>query len=236
MHGRRVDACHPEVFESADDAAVIVAEYEAVTHEQPGHGDKRDGDEAHHDHVQYAGRADHAAVEQGKAWSHQQDHRRGGQQPCGCGRIDLLHFGLPPGTEKSIGRGSVRLDEVLIGARRSRAALALVLGSGLGASVGELCSARQSLSRQSCPIFIPGHSVIGRFATLDSSSVMWPLKPGSMKPAVECVKRPRRPRLDLPSRRPARSFGRVHAPASNRARTRRDAGRRARPLSARPSW
>lgn len=41
---------------------------------------------------------------------------------------------------------------------------------------------------------MPGHSVIGRLATLDSSSVMWPLKPGSMKPAVECVSSPRRPR------------------------------------------
>ena len=29
-----------------------------------------------------------------------------------------------------------------------------------------------SRNRQSCPIFIPGQSVIGRFATFDSSSVM----------------------------------------------------------------
>jgi len=29
-----------------------------------------------------------------------------------------------------------------------------------------------SRSRQNCPIFIPGHSVMGRFATLDSSSVI----------------------------------------------------------------
>jgi hypothetical protein len=35
-----------------------------------------------------------------------------------------------------------------------------------------------------CPIFMPGYSVIGRLATLDSSSVMCPEKPGSMKPAV----------------------------------------------------
>src|SRR6266496_1116059 len=62
---------------------------------------------------------------------------------------------------------------------------------------------------QSWPIFMPGQSVIGRFATFDSSRVMCPEKPGSMKPAVECVSRPRRPSDDLPSRRPARSSARV---------------------------
>ena len=34
------------------------------------------------------------------------------------------------------------------------------------------------------PIFIPGYSVIGRLATFASSSVMWPSKPASTKPAV----------------------------------------------------
>ena len=56
---------------------------------------------------------------------------------------------------------------------------------------------------QSCPIFMPGQSVIGRFATLDSSSVTCPEKPGSMKPAVECVSSPSRPSGLLPSSRPA---------------------------------
>ncbi len=56
---------------------------------------------------------------------------------------------------------------------------------------------------------MPGHSVIGRLATLDSSRVMWPVKPGSMKPAVEWVSSPSRPSEDLPSSRPARSSGRV---------------------------
>ena len=50
---------------------------------------------------------------------------------------------------------------------------------------------------QSWPIFMPGQSVIGRFATLDSSSVTWPEKPGSMKPAVECVSSPSRPSSTL---------------------------------------
>ena len=54
---------------------------------------------------------------------------------------------------------------------------------------------------------MPGHSLIGSVATLDSSSVTWPVKPGSMKPAVEWVSRPRRPSDDLPSSRPARSSG-----------------------------
>ena len=44
--------------------------------------------------------------------------------------------------------------------------------------------------KQSCPIFMPGQSLIGRVATLDSSRVTWPEKPGSTKPAVEWVSRP----------------------------------------------
>ena len=62
----------------------------------------------------------------------------------------------------------------------------------------------------SCPTFMPGHSEMGRLATFDSSRVMWPVKPGSMNPAVECVSRPRRPSEDLPSRRPARCGGMVN--------------------------
>jgi hypothetical protein len=34
---------------------------------------------------------------------------------------------------------------------------------------------------------MPGHRTIGRLATLDNSSVMCPVNPGSTKPAVECV-------------------------------------------------
>ena len=43
----------------------------------------------------------------------------------------------------------------------------------------------------------------GNVDTLDSSSVIWPSKPGSMKPAVEWVRMPRRPSELLPSRRAA---------------------------------
>ena len=49
--------------------------------------------------------------------------------------------------------------------------------------------------------------MIGRLATFASSSVMWPSKPASMKPAVEWISSPSRPRLDLPSTRPTRSSG-----------------------------
>ena len=56
---------------------------------------------------------------------------------------------------------------------------------------------------------MPGHNLIGSVATLDSSKVTCPEKPGSMKPAVECVKSPSRPSDDLPSRRPAMSSGSV---------------------------
>ncbi len=49
--------------------------------------------------------------------------------------------------------------------------------------------------------------MIGRFATFDSSSVTWPSQPGSMKPAVEWMSRPRRPSDDFPSSRATRSSG-----------------------------
>src|ERR1041384_8146618 len=65
---------------------------------------------------------------------------------------------------------------------------------------------------QSWPIFMPGQSLIGRVATVDSSSVTWPEKPGSMKPAVAWGSQPSRPSDDLPPRRggePGRGLGRV---------------------------
>src|SRR3954465_3320476 len=62
---------------------------------------------------------------------------------------------------------------------------------------------------QSWPIFMPGQSVIGRLATLESSSVMWPENPGSTKPAGEGGGSPRRPSELLPSSRAAMSPGRV---------------------------
>src|SRR6266536_4067209 len=54
---------------------------------------------------------------------------------------------------------------------------------------------------------IPGYRVIGRLATLDSSRVTWPWKPGSRNPAVEWVSSPSRPNDDFPSSRAARSGG-----------------------------
>src|ERR1022692_2286226 len=54
---------------------------------------------------------------------------------------------------------------------------------------------------------MPGHSLIGSVATLESSSVTCPENPGSIQPAVECVSRPSRPRELLPSSRPAMSSG-----------------------------
>ena len=56
---------------------------------------------------------------------------------------------------------------------------------------------------------MPGHSLIGRVATLDSSRVTCPLKPGSMKPAVAWVSSPSRPIELLPSTRAATSSGSV---------------------------
>ncbi|SKF62479.1 Uncharacterised protein [Mycobacteroides abscessus subsp. abscessus] len=51
--------------------------------------------------------------------------------------------------------------------------------------------------------------MIGSVATFDSSRVTWPVKPGSMKPAVEWVSSPSRPSDDLPSSRAAMSSGRL---------------------------
>ena len=45
-------------------------------------------------------------------------------------------------------------------------------------------------NKQSCPIFMPGHSLMGSVATLESSSVTWPEKPGSIQPAVLWVSKP----------------------------------------------
>ena len=56
---------------------------------------------------------------------------------------------------------------------------------------------------------MPGHSVMGRVATFDSSRVTWPEKPGSMKPAVEWVRSPSRPSDDFPSSLAETSFGSV---------------------------
>ena len=58
------------------------------------------------------------------------------------------------------------------------------------------------------PIFMPGYSVIGRLATLASSSVMWPSKPASTKPAVEWISSPSLDR-DSTCPRPARPGRRV---------------------------
>ena len=58
--------------------------------------------------------------------------------------------------------------------------------------------------------------MIGRLATLESSRVRWPSQPASTNPAVEWMRRPSRPREDLPSRRATRSVGQGH-PLEGRA-------------------
>ena len=66
-----------------------------------------------------------------------------------------------------------------------------------------MLSGRAQLEEAHLPIFMPGHSLTGNVDTLDSSSVICPSKPGSMKPAVEWVRIPNRPSELLPSRRAA---------------------------------
>ena len=116
--------------------------------------------------------------------------------------------------------------EVLVRPARRRAALPLVARAVLRRPVRELGRATDSRNRHSWPIFMPGHRMIGRLATFDSSRVMCPLKPGSMKPAVEWVSRPEpaQARLALPAGRPGRRAA-SRPRASSRARTRPGAAR-----------
>jgi hypothetical protein len=89
VQGVRAYAAHPRVRQPAYEAAgAAVGERQAVAHQQPCDCHQGDGDEAHHDHVEYAGGAHHAAVEDRQAGRHQQHERGAGQQPGGRGGID----------------------------------------------------------------------------------------------------------------------------------------------------
>ena len=91
MRGVRSDASHREMAEVADQSkGAGPGERQRVADQQPCHGDEWNRDEAHHDDVQHAGGADHAAVENGQPGRHEQDERCAGQQPGGGGRIDRL--------------------------------------------------------------------------------------------------------------------------------------------------
>ena len=105
--------------------------------------------------------------------------------------------------------GSVAL-EVLEVAARGRAPLALVLRAGRRRAVGLVGRRRHAQEARSGRSSSPGRCVIGRLATFDSSSVMWPSKPGSMNPAVEWMSRPEAARgSTCPRRRATRSSGRA---------------------------
>ena len=96
----------------------------------------------------------------------------------------------------------VGLVEVHVGTAGGRAALALIMGAGAPGAVRVL-GRRAELEEAHLPIFMPGQSLTGSVDTLLNSSVICPSKPGSMKPAVECVRMPRRPSELLPSKRAA---------------------------------
>jgi hypothetical protein len=70
-------------------AAGVVAERQSIAGDQPCDRDDGDRDEAHHDHVQHARRAHHAAVEDGETGRHQEHQGGAGKQPGGRGRVDL---------------------------------------------------------------------------------------------------------------------------------------------------
>jgi hypothetical protein len=80
VRGTRVDTGHPEMRQIADEPARAVAgERQRVADQQPGDGHQWDRDEAHHDHVQHTGGADHAAVEDGQPGRHQEDQGGAGE-------------------------------------------------------------------------------------------------------------------------------------------------------------
>lgn len=80
--------------------------------------------------------------------------------------------------------------------------------------------------RRSCPVFMPGQSLIGKVATFDSSSLMWPENPGSIQPAATWIRSPSRPSELLPSSlesleipaHPDIDAGRLHQPERERVR------------------
>ena len=90
--GVRGDAEHADMPEVAEEPArPVLGERDGVTEQQPRHRDQRYGDEAHHDHVEHPGGADHAAVEDRQAGGHQQNQCGAGQQPRGGGGVDRMH-------------------------------------------------------------------------------------------------------------------------------------------------
>jgi hypothetical protein len=84
--------------------ADVITKGQRVAVEHPQHSHHTHGADAHHDHVQHALRANHAAVEERQAWRHQQHHRGACQHPCGVAGIrrtqdrESIHSQFPPST------------------------------------------------------------------------------------------------------------------------------------------
>jgi hypothetical protein len=71
-----------DVAEPADEA-VALAEGKRVAEQRPGHGDRAEGTDTHHERVERVLGAHQAGVEEAKRRSHHQDQRRGDEHPGG---------------------------------------------------------------------------------------------------------------------------------------------------------
>ena len=116
-------ALQADEVEVADEAAAgVVAERERVAVQHPQHADEPEGAEAHHHHVEDALGADHAAVEEREAWSHEQHERGareypGGVAGAGCHGGSSLGTGVCPAgwSPRVTDRGAARFRGVSIG-------------------------------------------------------------------------------------------------------------------------
>jgi hypothetical protein len=68
--------------------ADVVSEGDRVADQGPQHRHDGEGPEGHHDHVEDALGADHAAVEERQTGGHQQHEGAGGEQPCCVARVE----------------------------------------------------------------------------------------------------------------------------------------------------
>ena len=95
-----------ELRRVAEQIADVVAESKRVAVQHPQHRHHTHGADAHHDHVEHALGANHAAVEERQARGHQQHHRGACQHPCCVTGVrltqyrELVHSQFPPSTRQ----------------------------------------------------------------------------------------------------------------------------------------
>ena len=92
------DVLHPGELEVADEPSVAgVAERQAEDHGDPEHAEDAHREEVLHEHAEHVLAADHAPVEEGEAWRHEQDQCGGCQHPGGVSGIHASSSSSPSG-------------------------------------------------------------------------------------------------------------------------------------------